>query len=132
MALQTCKTKYSIRQTHQLTQTMTHCKVAARPVCGRSAMPHDDCPISVPFYGHGKGTCRRPCDSRAGTVRSSQEPTVIVRFLCSIAKRAAKTLRSPHDRRATTVRCPYGYRAMLLRLIYGLRFYDFIFCINQS
>ena len=26
MALQMCKTKYSMRQRHQLTQTLTHCK----------------------------------------------------------------------------------------------------------
>ena len=35
MALQTCKTKYSISQRHQLTQILTHRKMAAWSWCGR-------------------------------------------------------------------------------------------------
>ena len=35
MTLQTCKTKYSMRQRHQLTQTMAHRKAAACSWCGQ-------------------------------------------------------------------------------------------------
>ena len=46
MTLQTCKTRYNMRQRHRLTQTLTH----------------------------DKGAARQPCDSHAGALRLSQEP----------------------------------------------------------
>ena len=93
-------------------------------------LSHDDCSISVPFYGHCTGIVRRLCDSRAGALRSSQEPTVIVRLFCSktTSKNLALFARSPCDHRAM----PYGDRAMLLRRVFGLRFYDLNFLYNSE
>ena len=90
MALQTM---YIIRRPHD------HRVVAVR-------YPHDDCSISVPFYGHCTGIVRGPCDSCAGAVRSSQEPTVIMRFFGSktTSKNIAFSARSPCDHSVMPVR----------------------------
>ena len=107
MALQPCKTKYSIRQRLQLTQTLTHCKAAARSWCGCREIvePSDDCSISVPFYRHCTGTVRQPCDSRVGPYDYRKNLRSSCDFL--LKKIPAKTLRSPHDRRTAAVRCPF-------------------------
>ena len=106
IALQTCKTNYIIRQRHQLTQK---CQIVWRPHDHRGVavrLPHDDCSISVQFYGHCTGIVRRLCDSRAGALRSSQEPTAIVRLFCSkmTSKNLAFFARWPCDHRAMPVR----------------------------
>ena len=62
IAFQMCKTKYSIRQRHQLTQTLTHRKVAARLSCGRRE-------IAAQYPCHFMGTARAPCDNLAIAVR---------------------------------------------------------------
>ena len=88
-------------------------------------LPHDDCSISVPFYGHCTGSVRRPYDSRAGAVRSSQEPKVIVRFFCSktTSKNLAFSARSPCDASTGIVRCSYdmstGYVSTILIFLYN-------------
>ena len=91
-------------------------------------LPHDDCLISVPFYGHCTGTVRRPCDSRAEAVRSSQEPTVIVRFLFQNDQQKPCVLRTinvrpPCDASTGIVRCSYdistGYVSTILNFLYN-------------
>ena len=93
--------------------------------------PHDDCSISVPFYGHCTGTVRRPWDSRAGAVRSSQEATVIVRFFVpkTTSKNLAFSAGSPCDDRAMPVRGSCDAPTTCLRATF-LRFN--FFCIIQS
>ena len=63
-------------------------------------LPQDDRPMSVRFYGPCKGIV----SDLAGSLRLSQESTIIVG-----PKWQSKTLRCPHDHRA--VRCVYGQRA---------------------
>ena len=92
-------------------------------------LPHDDCSISVPFYGHSTGTVMRPCDSRAGAVRSSQEPTVIVRiFLFQNDQQKPCVLRTiavrpPCGASTGIVRCSYdmstGYVSTILNFLYN-------------
>ena len=98
------------------------CKVVDRPC--------DSFSISMPFYGHCTGTVRQPCNSRAGAVRSSQEPTFILRFFCSktTSKNLAFSTRSPCDHREMPVRgivrCSYdvstGYVLTIFYFLYNL------------
>ena len=74
---------YSMRQRHQLTQTLTNCKPGPLSSCGAVRLPHKDCSISVPFYGQCIGTMWQPWGSCARAIRLSQEPTVILPFICS-------------------------------------------------
>ena len=83
----------------------------------------------MPFYGHCTSTVRRPCDSRAGAVRSSHEPTVIGRFFlfqndpqkpCVLRTIA---VRPSGDARSGIVRCSYdvstGYVFTILIFLYS-------------
>ena len=122
------KQKYSIRQRHQLTQK---CQIIWRSHDHRAVavrLPHDNCSISVPFYGHCTGIVRRPCDSRAGALRSSQEPTVIVRLFLKNDQQKPYVLRTiamrpPCDARTGIARCSYdvslGYVSTILNFLYN-------------
>ena len=116
MALQTCKTmmqhKIDVRRPHG------HGVVVVR-------LPHDDCSISVTFYGHSTGTMRQPRDSRAGAGDLS--------IASAYGHRAIFWFQNDHLKscvlRAATLRCHYGDRAMLLRPVYGLQAYEFLICV---
>ena len=125
MALQTCKTKYSMRQRHQLSQTLTHRKQADGHGAVAVRLPHDVCSIYGSFYGHCTGTVLQPCDSCAGAVRLSQEPTVshLVIFLFQNDHLKSCVLLT------ITVRCLLDASTKCLQST-GLRF--FICCIMQS
>ena len=89
---------------------------------------HDDCSISVPFYGHCTGTLRQPCHSREGAVRLSQEPTVIVRFFLfrngQLKPCVFNTIavRPPCGARTGIVRCSYD-----VSTVYGLTIFIFLY-----
>ena len=92
-------------------------------------LPHDDCSISVPFYGHCTGIVRRLCDSRAGG------PTIIARayghratFLSKNDQQKPCVLRTiavrpPCDARTGIVRCSYdvssGFVSTILIFLYN-------------
>ena len=92
-------------------------------------LSHDDCSISVPFYGHSTGTVRRPCDSRAGAVRSSQEPyghRAIFLFQNDQQKPCVLrtiAVRPRCDASKGIVRCSYdmstGYVSTILNFLYN-------------
>ena len=72
-----------------------------------------DCRTMTTQYPcHFTGTVRRPCDSRAGALRSSQEATVIVRFLFQNDQQKpcvflTIAVRPSCDASARIVRCSY-------------------------
>ena len=74
------------------------------------------CPYD--FMGHVKALC----DNLAGSLRLSQESTIIFG-----PRLQSKTLRCPQDRRAVPVRGSYDVTAMCLRAT-GLRFFQICHC----
>ena len=66
------------------------------------------------------GPAKASCGDLAGSLRLSQEPTIIFR-----PRLQSKTLRCPHDHRAVPVRVSYDVTAMCLRAT-GLDFFKFV------
>ena len=62
------------------------------------------------------GPARASCGDFAGSLRLSQDPTIIFGQNDNLQSCVVLTI---------TVRCPYGDRTTSLRCVYGLRAYDF-------
>ena len=72
------------------------------------------------------GPAKAPCGDLAGSLRLSQESTIIFG-----PRRQSKTLRCPHDHRAVPVPGLYAVTAMCLRAT-GLRFFRICHCAKLN